>query len=129
MSNNRVPATSPDATTNVAQNVDPYFGAAMYSNAAAIAQKEGVVLIDGVQANAMTLVAPTAGLPSAGGDDGKVLVIVCKSAFAHTVTTPANAINGSKHIITFTAAIANFQTLYAFGGVWYAAQQSGSTLT
>lgn len=130
MSSNRIPANSPDASTNVPQDFDAAFGAVIYNVAGAIGQKEGVVVINGSAALAMTLVAPTAGLPAAGGDDGKELVIISGSAFIHTVTTPANAINGSKHIITFSVgAVGNFQTLYAFGGLWYAAQQAGSALT
>lgn len=80
----------------------------------AIALKNGVVMITKGSAAAMTLAAPVAGT-----DDRKRLTIISTGAFAHTVTTPTNGINGSKHIATF-AAVGDRLELIAYQGVWYA---------
>ena len=120
---NRIPSTSPDATSELALSIEPSFAAVSYAASGAIGIKEGVAALTGSSALAMTLVAPTAGLPSAGGDDGKTLHIIGLQAEAHTVTTPANAINGNKHIATF-AAIADHVHLTAWNGVWYASDNS-----
>lgn len=129
MTNNRVASTNPDAPTSVAQAFDPAWGVEHDTAAGAIAIKEGTVILDAALALAMTLVAPTAGAPSAGGDDGKELTIICKQAQANTVTTPANGINGNKHVITFSAAVANCVTLVAYNGVWYCTLNVNGTLT
>src|ERR1700676_60534 len=63
-------------------------------SSAAIGINSGVVYITKAGVAAMTLAAPTAGLPAAGGNDGQELTIVSTTANAHTVTTPANKING-----------------------------------
>jgi len=88
--------------------------------AAVIASKEGTVILAKASAGAWTLAAPSPGLPSTGGDDGKHLLLQTATAFAHTVTTPANKINGSKHVLTF-AAVADSVTLTAHNGVWLVA--------
>lgn len=82
----------------------------------AIAIKQGTVFITKGSAAAMTLA-----LPISGVDDGKVLTVVCTTAFAHTVATPANGIDGTKTTITFVAAAGNMVELIAFGGLWYLA--------
>ncbi|SRR5229473_1168370 len=89
--------------------------------------------------DAATLAAPKAGVYPAGTavmqalgdaqDDGKVLRIISTTAFAHTVTTPANKINGNKLTATFAAAVGNNLVLIAFGGVWYVISSVGITLT
>lgn len=126
---NRVPANSPDANAAPVTSVDAAFGCNPYAASGAIAQKEGVVPITAGAAAALTLAAPNPGLPSAGGDDGKILSVISTTAFAHTVTTPANGINGSKHIATFAAAVDSFIQLVAYNGVWYATPQNGITLS
>ena len=90
---------------------------------------QGVFHITKASAAAYTLAPPVAGLPQNGGQDGNVLRIVTSTAFAHVVTTPANALNGSKHIATFTAAIGNGIELHAKGGVWLVFQNNGVTLS
>jgi hypothetical protein len=78
----------------------------------------GNILVTSAGINAMTLVAPLAGPQQNGGDDGKTIFVVAATAQAHTITTPANAILGSKHLATFAAAAGNNITLTAMNGVW-----------
>jgi hypothetical protein len=129
MSSNRIASSSPDNPSVIAQAFDPAWALEHDTASGAIAIKEGTVVLDAGSALAMTLVAPTAGAPSAGGDDGKELTIITRTAQAHTVTTPANALNTNKHIATWTAAIGNAITFIAYNGVWYASLVSGVTIT
>jgi hypothetical protein len=87
--------------------------------AGAITITSGRVFLHTGTAGAITLAAPTAGLPAAGGNDGQVVSIVALDAQAYTVTTPANKINGNADTATWTAAMGNNIELTAFGGVWY----------
>jgi len=112
----KLKSNSPDVGTNLG-NVDLAFGLEADSAAGAIGIKEGTVFIGGSSATALTLVAPTAGLPSAGGDDGKVLRIIATTAHAHTVTTPANKINGADDTVTY-AHVGDSIELVAYNGVW-----------
>jgi hypothetical protein len=96
---------------------------------APIVSKQGTVFLSKGSAGAWTLAVPTAGLPSAGGDDGKVLRFIATTAFAHTVTTPASGIDGSLHIATWTAAVGNSLELVAFNAVWYRLTVTGVTLS
>jgi hypothetical protein len=90
-------------------------------------------------ADAITLVAPISGgglggasgssFPNLMGQDNIILKFFATTAFAHTITTPANAINGSKHIATFAAAVGNNIVLIAHSGVWYVNSSVGITLT
>lgn len=82
--------------------------------------KNGVVLLGGATPTTATLALPTAGLQSAGGDDGKILTIVGITAQAHTVTTPAAGINGASTTLTFQPAIGNAIQLMANNGTWLA---------
>lgn len=85
----------------------------------------------------MTLPLPKAGVyfPSVPGslgdpqDDGKELMVVSTTAFAHTITTPAGGINKTLHIATFGAAVGNWVQLKAFGGTWYVVGSLGVTLS
>lgn len=95
----------------------------------AISIKSGTAMVTTAGVDAMTLVAPTPGSAAAGGDDGKTLSVISTTAQAHTITTPTNAINGSKHIATFAAAVANLILLQAYNGVWYMLAQTGITLS
>lgn len=95
----------------------------------AIGIKEGKAYITKAGIAALTLVAPTAGLPAAGGDDGKTLTIIATTAYAHTVTTPANAINGSLHVATFGGAIGNSFAVSAYNGTWWQVPSSSVTLS
>ncbi|MDE2099260.1 MAG: hypothetical protein KGL39_18545 [Patescibacteria group bacterium] len=89
-------------------------GATKYTSAGAIAIGPGKAFLQAGSAAAMTLAAPTSGT-----HDGMEITIVALDAFAYTVTTPSNAINGSKHVATWTAAIGNSIKLIAYNGVWY----------
>jgi hypothetical protein len=90
---------------------------------------EGLSLITAGAAIALTLAAPTPGGPGVG-DDGKHLSFMSTTAFAHTVTTPAGKINGSKLTATFGAAVGNNIELIAYNGVWYVQNTpQGVTLT
>ena len=129
---NLIKATIP----NIGSGNDPAINAldAPYAVAAvtasgAISATQGLIAVTAGSVAALTLAAPVAGLPSPGGNDGQTLEILSTTAYAHTVTTPSNAINGSKHIATFAAAVGNFLILEAYNGVWYALAQTGITLS
>jgi hypothetical protein len=122
---NRFPASSPDQDGFICQNLEPFFGAVALPAPGAIAALEGTVLLTDATAGAYTLAAPVAGLPAVGGMDGKRLRIIAGTAEDHTVTTPANAINGSHHVLTFGGAVGDSIELTAFGGVWYANPSAG----
>lgn len=86
------------------------------SAAGAITIKSGIVIITASSAAALTLAAPTAGT-----DDGKVLIIDSTTAQAHTVTI-ANGLRGAgagADVGTFGGAIGDGVALYAYNGAWY----------
>jgi len=89
----------------------------------------GNVAINSAGVNAMTLVAPAPGPQSQQGDDGKSVFVVAINSAAHTITTPANKIIGSKHLCTFAAAVGNCIELRAFNGVWVPVMNTGVTVT
>jgi hypothetical protein len=95
-----------------------------FPNAGAITLKSGRAMLTGAGATAYTLVAPTA-----GADDFKQLEIVNQSGQAHTVTTPANAINGADDTATFAATVGATLRLFAYQGVWYAPMATGNGIT
>lgn len=83
----------------------------------AIVTKNGLVVITKGSAAALTLAAP-----SAGADDGKRLLIVSATAFAHVVTQTTPGINNlstSGDVATWTNAVGNGMELVAYNGVWY----------
>jgi hypothetical protein len=84
----------------------------------AITIKNGTVLITKAGVCALTLADPTAGT-----DDGKALVIVSKTANAHTVTIAGGEAGGgaAADVGTFGAAAGNWVRLVAYNGKWYAA--------
>jgi hypothetical protein len=77
----------------------------------------GTTIINSPGVDACTLVAPLPG-PQPFGDDGKQIELFAATAFAHTVTAPTNAINVTKHLLTFTAAIGSNVGLQAWNGTW-----------
>jgi hypothetical protein len=122
----KVPANSPDANEtaltaldSALDAIDQIFAVEVESANGAIGIKEGTAFITKASAAALTLAAPVSGLPSAAGDDGKCLRIIATTAAAHTVTTPANKLNGATHVATFGGAIGDCLELFAYGGVWY----------
>jgi len=127
---NRFPTTSPDEESFICQNLEPMFGVEVKpldtvssppvaSDPAEISSKEGLVILTKVSAGAYLLAAPIAGLPSAGGDDGRRLDIIDGTGHAHTVTTPANGINGVNHILTAAGTKGQSVSLKAYNGTWY----------
>jgi hypothetical protein len=89
--------------------------------------------------DAMTLGTPLAGDYPAGTtvmqalgnprDDGIRLFVFSTTAFAHTITTAANKINGNKLTATFAAAVGNWIELEAYNGIWWVRGSLGVTLT
>lgn len=85
----------------------------------------GLVILNGTGALAMTLALPTAGV-----DDGKRLRVLDVTGKAHTITTPANGINGAGHsVVTMTGAIGNEVAFVAWKGSWYFVAGSGTVTT
>lgn len=109
-----ITSTSPDIGAGQKVELD--------TTAGAISITRGLVALDAAGALAMTLAAPVA-----GQDDGKELKIVDQTGHAHTVTTPANGLNGAYHIFTFNGYLGNAVTLVAQGGVWWAPTSSSAT--
>jgi hypothetical protein len=97
---------------------------AYYPASAAITNKEGTAFLTKAGVGAMTLAAPITGT-----DDGKILRIQSTTAQAHTVTTPANGLNGSVHIGTFGGAIGDNFILQAEGGTWLVLSKTNVTLS
>jgi hypothetical protein len=139
---NRFPASCPDQDTFIPQNLEPTFGYELKttSNVSSpplatdtenIVSKEGTVLLAQTSAGAWLLPAPVAGLPGvvAGGQDMKKLTILDITGHAHTVTTPASAINGASHILTFGGTKGEKMEITAYNGVWYAYGSSGVTIS
>lgn len=89
----------------------------------------GTSFIETAGVDACTLATPVAGAPSAGGNDGLEITIVDNSGHAHTVTTAANKITPSHHLITFNGTQGSFVTLVARNGFWIPVQQSGVTIS
>lgn len=83
----------------------------------AITLPSGIIFITGAAAVAASLPLPLPGTPDQGGQDGASLRIICTTAHAHTVTTPANGYNGANHVLTFAAA-GDYQDLVALNGTW-----------
>lgn len=112
-----ISSTSPDIGAGQKCEVD--------TTAGAIGINRGTVILAAAGALAMTLADPTA-----GADDGKELKIIDSTGHAHTVTTPANGINGSDHVATFGGTKGQVLTLVAYNGGWWAnPSASGITLS
>jgi hypothetical protein len=103
--------------------VDPPSGEA-FSAAGAITLKSGRAILTGATATAYTLAAPTAGV-----DDFKELTLVNQSGQAHTVTTPALAINGADDTMTFAATVGLTGVLRSYQGGFYFTATTGITLS
>ncbi len=117
------------AAGSVPSNFDNAFGVEVDLVSGAIAIKEGTAFITKAGVAAMTLALPTAGLPSAAGDDGRELTVIDTTGHAHTVTTPASGINGADHIATFGGTAGNFGTFVSYNGSWWLAASAGVTLS
>jgi hypothetical protein len=95
--------------------------------AGAIPIVQGTVTLGSAGALAMTLAAPVAGGPGVG-DDGKKIYVVAVTAQAHTVTTPANKLNGNKSIATY-AAVGDGVEFEAVNGAWVTRGLKGAVIT
>ena len=82
-----------------------------YVASGAIPVASGIAGLGSGAAIAMTLANPTV------GQDGTTIFITAETAHAHTVTTAANKINGTKDTVTF-AAQGDGVVLEALNGVW-----------
>lgn len=128
-----------DTTTAPAFNTSGTFAGGIIAPAQVAAASGAITQVTGVVAitktgtlAALTLAQPVAGSASAGGQDGSRLTIIATTALAHTVTTAANGVNGSLHIITFAASPTtglNSVDLVAYNGVWYVVSLNGPALT
>lgn len=116
----------------------PYNPVVAKGAADALPVSDAVVMVTATGVDAMTLALPKAGtyglIPGGNAlgepaDDGKRLLVYLTTAFIHTITTPTNGINGSKHLVTFTAVVGNFIEFLAFNGTWYVVAQLGATIT
>jgi hypothetical protein len=98
-----------------------------------IQSKEGTVVLNKSSAGAWLLAAPMGGSPRHRGDDGKVLRIVNGNGMAHTITTPANAVNGTDDTIDFGSGspvagnIGDTFILVAWNGIWLLVKVTGSS--
>ena len=127
---NVFPSTIPNITNDPAfAAIDARGGVNAYTAAGAISQTQGKVLITAAGTVALTLAAPVAGLPSAGGNDGQEVTIIDVGGHAHTVTTPTNGIVPSHHIATFGGVAGSFMVLAAYNGAWYPLANAGITFS
>jgi hypothetical protein len=94
---------------------------AYYVAAGAIPVQSGTAVLNGAAAIEMALATPTT-----PAQDGTVITIVALTAHAHTVTTAADIINGTKDTVTF-AAVADVVELEAIGGKWIVRSIGGPT--
>lgn len=116
-----------DGTTAPAFNTSATLQVAAASGAITIGAGTVAITVAGV--GVMTLPVPVAGPVSGGGQDGSTLVIVDTTGHAHTVTTPANGINGTLHIATFGGTVGQAVEFKAYNGKWYAALLNGVTIS
>jgi hypothetical protein len=137
---NRFPTSCPDSDTFIPQNLEPLYGVEVKLTALVsspplatdtenIFSTEGLVVFTKSTAGAWLLPAPIAGLPSAGGMDGKKLKLIDGSGAAHTATTPANGINGANHVLTFGGTKGEQIELTAYNGTWLAYGSAGVVIS
>jgi len=82
-------------------------------------------------AAAIVLPAPTAGKPSAGGQDGFQIKFIAGSAQAHLVTQTSPGFNGGGSgvdVATFGGALGDNLVLEAYNGAWYTLSTRNVTL-
>lgn len=129
----RIATNSPDYDSGLAGALNSINGVELETASGAIGIKEGTAVITAASALALTLVAPTAGEPSAGGDDGKELTVLSNTGYAHTVTTPSATIQDgtgtNKDTATFAAHAGASITLQAYNGLWNSVRTTAVTLT
>lgn len=85
--------------------------------------------------SAASVLAVTVALPNAetvqgvAYQDGTKMEFISSTAEAHTITTPANGINGNKETVTFGGAVGDLVTLVAVNGIWLVTASVGTTLS
>lgn len=91
----------------------------------------GTVVVETAGVDAMTLAAPTSGTQAAGGDSGRVLVIISNTANAHTITATGLFKTGSAsvNVATFAAFAGASLTLRASAGLWYVLASNAVTFS
>ena len=101
-----------------------------FSASGAIPVQDGLIVLNGAAVQAMTLALPTAtNKQGANIADGSQLTVLSAGAYAHTVTTPANGINGNKLTATFAPNVGSNITLVAVNGIWVVLASTGITLS
>lgn len=114
--------------------VDNFAGIQVLSADGAITVTAGamktLVSITKATAAAITIAAPTAGLPSAGGNDGQEIVVVSETAAAHVITSGTDGFNakGSSGTATYGAAKGNVLRIVARNGHWWTVGNTGVTI-
>jgi hypothetical protein len=98
--------------------VDAELSATGLIGGGAILQTHGTVLLTDAGVGVYTLAAPLAGSPANGGNDGQKLIVIDQSGHAHTITTPANKVNGNKHIATSAGNVGDEIVFRAWNGIW-----------
>lgn len=91
------------------------------TDAGAISIKQGVCFLNKAGVIAATLADPTAGAAEDGGDDGKILFVVAKTAQINTLTIAGGANGGGAgaDVGTFGGAIGDGVGLVAHNGKWW----------
>lgn len=124
-------------STNVPDNandpdlaiIDAMFAANVIAASGALTFAQGTYFITKAGVAALTVVAPTSGLPSAAGNDRQEMTLIDVGGHAHTVTGPSNCFNGSTHIATFGGTAGSKLVMTAYQGVIYVSASSAITLT
>ena len=88
--------------------------------AAGLITPTGIAILKAGSAAAMTVAVPPAGAS---------LTIIAADAWAYTVTTTANKINGNADKITFGGAVGDSIQLSSDAGIWYSGPLVNVTLS
>lgn len=88
--------------------------------AAGAVTPSGLNSINAAGALALTLAAPTV--------DGQRAMFTDETGHAHTITTPANVLNGAHTTLTFGGTAGQSAELFSRNGKWWAALLNGVTV-
>lgn len=99
---------------DVTTPVQPAFPVLSYSSAGALTPSQGIHIINGTNALAMTLASPTK------DQDGQIMIVVSNGKAAHTVTLTAGfgANTTSSDVLTYHATQTQAAMWIAANGVW-----------
>ena len=120
-----VKATSKEINGDPIDVTDNDVTVAVFAADGAINIKSGVAVLTKATAGAYTLAAP------AEADNGKRLLIVSRTAVAHTVTQTTPGFNGGgtgSDVATFGTSIGNCFELVAYNSVWHVVSLRNVTL-